>query len=120
MPKAYDPFDEIRREAADPDLIPPETVAENAAQGLAWRKQFGRGGTAVGAGIASGLVARTPISPQTIKRMVSYFARHAVDKRGKNFDNDENPSAGRIAWLLWGGDAGRDWAVGMRETMRAR
>lgn len=42
--------------------------------------------------------------------MASYFARHAVDKNGKDFDNAENPSAGFIAWQLWGGDAGRDWA----------
>lgn len=44
-----------------------------------------------------------------MKRMKSYFARHKVDKRAKNFGDDENPSAGYIAWLLWGGDAGRDW-----------
>jgi hypothetical protein len=42
--------------------------------------------------------------------MVSYFARHEVDKRAKNFGNEENPSAGYIAWLLWGGDVGRSWA----------
>lgn len=42
--------------------------------------------------------------------MASYFARHQVDKRGKNFGNDEDPSAGYIAWLLWGGDAGKAWA----------
>jgi hypothetical protein len=44
--------------------------------------------------------------------MVAYFDRHEVDleapaaKRG----NPEYPSAGKIAWLLWGGDAGRVWA----------
>ena len=42
--------------------------------------------------------------------MVSYFARHSVDKRAENFGNDDNPSAGYIAWLLWGGDAGQKWA----------
>ena len=53
---------------------------------------------------------REPLSADVVKRMASYFARHAVDKNGKDFDNAENPSAGFIAWQLWGGDAGRDWA----------
>jgi hypothetical protein len=44
--------------------------------------------------------------------MVSYFARHEVDKTGAGFQQGEPgyPSAGRIAWALWGGDAGRAWA----------
>jgi len=47
--------------------------------------------------------------------MVSFFARHEVDKRAKNFGNEENPSAGYVAWLLWGGDEGRAWAIAMKE-----
>jgi hypothetical protein len=47
------------------------------------------------------------ISADTIQRMVSYFARHEVDKKGEGWGKD---SAGYIAWLLWGGDAGRSWA----------
>ena len=46
--------------------------------------------------------------------MASYFARHEADKRGRNFFNDQNPSADRIVWLLWGGDEGRAWAVEMK------
>jgi HK97 family phage prohead protease len=44
--------------------------------------------------------------------MVSYFARHEVDKEGEGFDRGESgyPSAGRIAWALWGGDPGQSWA----------
>ena len=41
---------------------------------------------------------------------VSFFARHNVDKRAKNWGDDANPSAGYIAWLLWRGEAGRKWA----------
>jgi hypothetical protein len=39
--------------------------------------------------------------------MTSYFARHEVDKKGEGWGVD---SAGYIAWLLWGGDAGWSWA----------
>ena len=44
--------------------------------------------------------------------MHSYFARHAVDKQGKTHDwgSSTDPSAGYIAWLLWGGDAAQKWA----------
>lgn len=92
------------------DFTPPEIVARNAAQGLEWRAKFGRGGTEVGVARARDLKNRRTLTPETIRRMVSYFARHEVDKRGRNFFNDANPSAGRIAWLLWGGDEGRAWA----------
>lgn len=89
---------------------PPQAVAEAAEKGLELRGKFKRGGTEIGVARARDLKNRKALSDDTIKRMVSYFKRHNVDKRGKNFGDDENPSAGYIAWLLWGGDAGRDWA----------
>jgi hypothetical protein len=42
--------------------------------------------------------------------MYSYFSRHEVDKKGKDWDNAENPSNGKIMWLAWGGDAGFSWS----------
>jgi hypothetical protein len=44
--------------------------------------------------------------------MHSFFARHAVDKQTNShkWNSDADPSAGFIAWLLWGGDAGKTWA----------
>jgi hypothetical protein len=42
--------------------------------------------------------------------MNSYFARHEVDKKGEGWGKD---SAGYIAWLLWGGDAGWSWVKGI-------
>jgi hypothetical protein len=41
--------------------------------------------------------------------MVSFFARHEVDKQGEGFSPGEPgyPSNGRIAWALWGGDPGK-------------
>jgi hypothetical protein len=39
--------------------------------------------------------------------MVSYFARHEVDKQGEGWGED---SKGYQAWLMWGGDAGAAWA----------
>ncbi|WP_442582684.1 hypothetical protein ACSBOB_12365 [Mesorhizobium sp. ASY16-5R] len=101
----------------DIDLVCPQVVADNAARGLAYREKFGRGGTEIGVGRARELMSRRPVAPSVIRRMVSYFARHEVDKRGKNYGNDANPSAGYIAWLLWGGDEGRAWALELKKKI---
>lgn len=99
-------------ERGDLDLRPPATVAAAASRGLELRREYGRGGTAVGVARARDLSNRRELTVETVKRMVAYFMRHEVDleapaaKRG----NPGYPSAGYIAWLLWGGDAGRTWA----------
>ncbi|GHD11384.1 hypothetical protein ACFOEZ_08095 [Tianweitania populi] len=99
------------------DLTPPQDVADAAEQGLALRGKFNRGGTQIGVARARDLKNRRALSPETVRRMVSYFARHKVDKRAPNFGNEDNPSAGYIAWLLWGGDAGRDWCQAMKAKL---
>jgi hypothetical protein len=91
-------------------FIPPIALAKEAELGLKLRKEFGRGGTMVGVARARDLKNRRPLSARTIKRMYSFFARHYVDKQGKNFHNELKPSNGKIAWLLWGGDPGASWA----------
>jgi hypothetical protein len=94
---------------SDVDLTPPESVAKAAALGLRLRQEHHRGGTQVGVARARDLSNRRRLSEDTIRRMASYFARHAVDRSAKGFGDDDDPSAGWIAWLLWGGDEGRDW-----------
>jgi hypothetical protein len=94
------------------DFKPSEALAKEAALGLEWRAEYNRGGTEVGVARARDLSNRTNLSPETVRRMNSYFARHEVDKQGEGFSPGEDgfPSAGRIAWALWGGDAGQSWA----------
>ena len=67
-------------------------------------------GTAVGWTRAGQLVRGESLSLSTVKRMYSFFSRHEVDKKGKDWDNTENPSNGKIMWLAWGGDAGFSWS----------
>ncbi len=103
------------------DFSPPSGVREEAARGLAWRDEYGRGGTAVGVARARDLSNGTNISPDTAKRMASYFARHEVDKQGEGWSpgQDGFPSAGRIAWALWGGDPGQAWASKLTRQIEA-
>lgn len=102
----------------DVDLTPPADVAKEAEKGLKLRGEFKRGGTQIGVARARDLSARKTLSEDTVKRMVSYFARHQVDKRAKNFGDDQNPSAGYIAWLLWGGDSGKAWCDKKKAEMK--
>lgn len=61
----------------------------------------------VGIRRATQLANRDPVSLDTIRRMVSFFARHEVDKQGEGWGRN---SKGYQAWLGWGGDPGRAWA----------
>ena len=98
---------------------PTAKMAANAEKGLKLREEFGRGGTDVGVHRAQQLAARKDLSAEDVKSMHSYFARHAVDKEGKThaWGSDSDPSAGYIAWLLWGGDEGKAWADRHAETL---
>lgn len=92
--------------------VPNDAMAEEAQRGLDWRREFGRGGTEVGIARARDISNKADLSMDTVRRMSSYFARHEVDKEAEGFSPGEDgyPSNGRIAWALWGGDAGRSWA----------
>ena len=101
-------------------FVPPQGVINNAKRGLELRREFNRGGTEVGVARARSLSNGQSIPLETIRRMVSYFARHEVDKKGEDWGNTSNPSAGYIAWLLWGGDAGKTWADSISEREKKK
>lgn len=103
------------------DFNPPKGVRGEAEKGLAWRREFGRGGTAIGIARARDLAGGKNISPETARRMKAYFDRHEVDKQGEGWSPGESgfPSNGRIAWALWGGDPGRTWANQLVRRMNA-
>lgn len=103
------------------DFKPPKGAQEEAAKGLEWRREYSRGGTEVGVARARDLSNGKSLSPQTVRRMKAYFDRHEVDKKGQGWsaNQDGYPSAGRIAWALWGGDAGRSWANALVRRMNA-
>jgi HK97 family phage portal protein len=104
----------------DINTTPTQGMAEEARKGLEWRKEFKRGGTAVGVARANQLVRKEKLSPRTILRMYSFFARHEVDKQAEGFNVGEKgyPSAGRIAWALWGGDSGQTWSTKKRDQIK--
>ena len=93
---------------------PPKAVRTAARRALDWigEGKAGSGFTGVGRARASQLASGESISLDTLKRMKSFFSRHEVDKNALGFSQGEKgyPSAGRVAWDAWGGDAGFAWA----------
>ena len=99
---------------------PNSGMKSEARKGLDWRSEFGRGGTEVGIARARDIVNAKDLSDSTVKRMYSFFSRHEVDKKAKGFRPGEKgyPSNGRIAWALWGGDAGFSWSKKLVNQMK--
>jgi hypothetical protein len=98
---------------ADINLTPTSGMKSAAARALAWKKEGKRGGTRVGLARANQIVNGTELSESTVARMYSFFSRHEVDKKATGFSSGEEgfPSPGRVAWDLWGGDAGYSWST---------
>jgi hypothetical protein len=91
----------------------PTSGMQSAARRAIKLKEQGKAkgaGTMVGWTRAGQLARGETLSLSTVKRMYSFFSRHEVDKKGKDFNNAENPSNGKIMWLAWGGDAGFSWS----------
>jgi 2'-5' RNA ligase len=117
MPKKY----------AHINFAPPQDVQAAARRGLALRRKYGRGGLSrkeasaqgIGSGVqrATNLANGDKVSPETIGRMVSFFARHEKNKDSKTPSGE--PGAGQIAWLLWGGTPGQRWAMKVKHQMEA-
>jgi len=99
----------------------PPAGARSAARRAIKFKEDGKAngaGTSVGWTRAGQLARGESISLSTVKRMYSYFSRHEVDKKGKDWGNSANPSNGYIMWLAWGGDAGYSWSRGIANRER--
>lgn len=91
---------------------PPAGARAAARKAIKFKEdgKAGGAGTSVGWTRARQLANGETLSLSTVKRMYSYFSRHEVDKKGKDWGNQSNPSNGYIMWLAWGGDAGYSWS----------
>lgn len=101
---------------------PTTGMASAARRALKWKDEGQRGGTRVGLARANQLVRRENLSESTVLRMHSFFSRHAVDKQATGFSSGEEgfPSPGRVAWDLWGGEAGESWSKSKRDQIMRR
>ena len=106
---------------------PPQSAINNAKRGLKLRQEWGRGGLspaeAKAQGIDSGVTRARKISSGTVSehdvRRMSAFNRHRKNYRPEKKMPDGGPTAGTIAWLLWGGTSGVNWAKKKSAAMNA-
>jgi hypothetical protein len=101
---------------------PTEGMVTAAKRALRWKDEGkAKGaGTPVGWGRATDIASGRAMSLDVVKRMFSFFSRHEVDKKGKDFDNISEPSNGRIMWDAWGGDAGFTWSRAIVEREKKK
>ena len=108
-------------------FTPPAAAVAAAKKGLAQRKKWGRGGLspaeAKSQGIDSGVTRARKISSGKVSRhdvrRMSAFNRHRKNNNPSKKMPDGGPTAGTIAWNLWGGSAGVNWAKKKSAAMNA-
>ena len=106
------------------EFIPPKKASSNARLGIALHQKYGRGGLSIDEaekkGIDSGiirayqLISEQPLTIEIIKKMAR-FNRHRKNYRPEIKLRDGGPTAGTIAWLLWGGNEGINWALSFKD-----
>lgn len=103
------------------NLNVPAGVKAEARKGLDWRQEFGRGGIGPGQLTARMLIGNR-MTVARVRKMRAYLARHEVDKQGQGWKPGSKgfPSAGRIAWALWGGDPGKAWSNKVMRSVESR
>jgi hypothetical protein len=95
----------------------PDAIREAARQGLDWREEYGRGGTASGVRTARALTSGR-VEPELLLTSAAWWARFS-QVEGPMEEEDGTPSALAIARALWGGDSARAWADGLVDEARA-
>jgi len=113
-------FDASAVRSYDVKFRPTEAMRTAAQRALDWKAEGFDGGTRIGLARANQIVNGEKLSEDTILRMYSFFSRHEVDKKAEGFNAGEDgfPSPGRVAWDLWGGDAGFRWSTSKRNAMQ--
>ena len=98
---------------------PTKGMQIEAEKAIKWREEGFEGGTRIGLIRARQIMRGENLSRDTVMRMYSFFSRHEPDKKAEGFEVGEKgyPSKGRVAWGLWGGDAGYSWSEKLRNRI---
>ena len=93
----------------------PQSATNNAKRMIEWREKYGRdvvkGGTEVGWQRASQLSKREKLSVDVISRMAQFNRHRENAEINPKFKGEPWKDNGYVAWNLWGGSAGVDWAI---------
>ena len=100
----------------------PESATNNAKKALAWKEKYGRGevkgGTSVGWTRANQLAKGEALSRDVVARMAQFNRHRKNSKVDPKFKSTPWKDNGYVAWLIWGGTSGVDWAIKKMEQIR--
>lgn len=103
--------------------LPPESARNNARRAIEWKKEHGdavKGGTQVGWTRANQLSSGEKLSLDTVKRMAQFNRHRKNSEVAPEYKSEPWKDAGHVAWLLWGGTTGVDWAKSISERLEKR
>ena len=108
-------FEQFLIEKEDKFADYPKAASANAKKAIEWKEKYGRdevtAGTPVGWQRAHQLAKGEAVSRDVVGRMAA-FNRHrknsSISAEHKDTPWKDN---GHVAWLIWGGDEGVDWAI---------
>lgn len=106
----------------DIDATPPQGVRDALRRGLELHAE-GYGGDGLEPATvawARRLAHGEAVSTEKARAMRAWFARHEESPGEAEARRDDKTSPAWVAWLLWGGDAGRAWASKIMRQVEAR
>lgn len=93
----------------------PAAAKANAKQAIEWKEKYGRevvkGGTEVGWARAHQLAKGESLSRDVVSRMAQFNRHRKNSKVASEFKDEPWRDNGYVAWLIWGGTEGVDWAM---------
>ena len=100
----------------------PAAAKKNAKKAIDWKEEHGRdevkGGTEVGWQRAHQLAKGEALSRDVVSRMAQFNRHRKNSKLSAEFKDEPWKDNGYIAWLIWGGDEGVDWAMDKMEQIK--
>lgn len=101
----------------------PSAASKNAQKAIEWKEKYGRdivtAGTAVGWQRAHQLAKGEALSKDVVSRMAQFNRHRKNSTIAPEFKDEPWKDKGYVAWLIWGGDEGVDWAMKTMEDIKA-
>jgi len=109
-------------ESGDPIKGPipvPAAVRDEAMRALRMAHKHNYGAwNFIGIARAIQLAVVPSIGVKSVDRMRAFFTRHQKDATAPHFGDNQKPSRGYLAHLVWGGDAAKQWVNDMKRQVR--
>jgi len=100
----------------------PAAAKSNAKKAIEWKDKYGRdevtGGTAVGWARANQLAKGESLSADVVSRMAQFNRHRKNSEVAAEYKDTPWKDRGHIAWLIWGGTEGVDWAIAKMDEIQ--